>query len=411
MASRQLGVRTKAARNLVVGQSGGPTAVINASLVGVITAALAADSVSKVWGTYHGVQGALGGEFIDLSTLDAHTLDNLRHTPSAALGSCRYRLSPQEVDQLVTLFAHHDVGYFIYIGGNDSADTALRLSRAAAARDLDLVVTCVPKTIDNDLPGMDHCPGYGSAARFLAQATADAGRDTEAMRLWDPIKVVEVMGRNAGWLAAATSLAAEGDASKAPHLIYLPERPFIAERFLADVEQVYHAVGHVVIVVAETVHDADGQPVGRPRAMPDAFGHPQLAGTAATLCDLIGDKLGMKARFDKPGTIQRMSIVNASPVDVAEAEIAGQEAVRLAVAGQSGYMVALNRAEGENYSLALSRVPLQEVANAQRTLPDAYINAASNGVTAAFRDYVRPLIGGPLLPYVRLHDRFTLSTG
>jgi 6-phosphofructokinase 1 len=279
----------------------------------------------------------------------------------------------------------------------------------AAQRAYELTVTCVPKTIDNDLAGMDHCPGYGSAARFLAQATADAGRDTEAMRLWDPIKIVEVMGRNAGWLAAATSLAGEGDDGSAPHLIYVPERPLAPERFLADVERVYRAVGHAVIVVAETVRDEQGQPFGQPRAAADAFGHPQLAGTAAALCGLIGEGLGLKARFDKPGTIQRMSMVCASPVDVAEAELAGREAVRLALEGPGGRMVALDRAAGEEYRLALSSVPLEQVANAQRTLPDGYLNATGNGATAAFRAYARPLLGGPLLPYTRLGRRFRLD--
>ncbi len=393
---------------LVVGQSGGPTAVINASLVGVIRAAQVAPGVDWIWGARNGVQGALTGDFLDLTELDDATLAMLARTPSAALGSCRFKVSPDDVQTLVTLFARHDVRYFVYIGGNDSADTAHRLAMAAADRGYALTVTCVPKTIDNDLAGMDHCPGYGSAARFLSQATADAGRDTEAMRLWDPIKIIEVMGRNAGWLAAATALAAEGDPSLAPHLIYLPERPLIADRFLSDVERVYRDLGHAVIVVAETVRDEAGDPIGQARAAADAFGHPQLAGAAATLSALIVDKLGLKTRFDKPGTIQRMSIACASTVDLAEAEAAGGEAVRLALAGQSGVMVALNRVPGPNYQLSLGAVPLQEVANAQRTMPANFINDHGNGVTPAFRDYARPLLGGPLLPYARLSGGFSL---
>src|SRR5689334_13913341 len=327
---------------LLVAQSGGCTAVINSSLVGVVDEALEHEEISGVWGARFGIRGVLGEDFVDLGCQSRATLDRVRRTPSAALGSARYKLSDDDCATVLDILDRQGIGVFLLIGGNDSADSAHRLGRLAAQSGRDLRVVAVPKTIDNDLPETDHCPGYGSAARFLAQCIVDGGRDAEAIRHWDPVKVVEVMGRDAGWLAAATALGVR-DERDAPHLIYVPERPFDLAQFLEDVRETHARLGFCVAVVAETVRDAQGRPVGGldATAAVDAFGHPVIAGTAAALCSAVGAELGLKARFDKPGTMQRMSMALASETDLQEAYEVGRAGVRAAVAGESGVMVTL----------------------------------------------------------------------
>ena len=397
--------------NLLVAQSGGCTAVINSSLVGVVDEALEGSGIAGVYGARFGIRGLLDEEFIDLGRQDRATLDRVRRTPSAALGSARYKLSDDECARCLDALARHGVGIFLIIGGNDSADTAHRLGRMAATRRQDLRVVTVPKTIDNDLPDTDHCPGYGSAARFLAQGVLDGGRDAEAISHWDPVKVVEVMGRDAGWLAAATALGTR-DERDAPHLVYVPERPFALDAFLQDVAAVHARLGYCVAVVAETVRGADGRPVGglEAAAPVDAFGHPVIAGTAAALCGAVGARLGLKARFDKPGTMQRMSMTLVSETDWREAYECGRAAVRAAVEGRSEVMVTLRRTSDDPYSCATGLTPVANVANRQRLLPDEYLHPARPWVTAAFLAYARPLIGGPLLDYGRLADLSVAST-
>jgi len=391
--------------NLLVAQSGGCTAVINSSLIGVVDEALEQGSITGIYGSRFGIRGLLDGSLMDLGRQERATLDRVRRTPSAALGSARYKLSDAECARCLDTLVRHDVGVFVMIGGNDSADTAHRLGRLATERGQALRVVAVPKTIDNDLPDTDHCPGYGSAARFLAQGVLDGGRDAEAIRHWDPVKVVEVMGRDAGWLAAATALGRR-DERDAPHLIYVPERPFALDGFLEDVAVVHGRLGYCVAVVAETVRDAEGQPVGGlERAAPvDAFGHPVIAGTAASLCGAIGAELGLKARFDKPGTLQRMSMALVSEVDWEEAYVCGRAAVRAAVAGQSEVMVTLCRVSDEPYRCETGLTPVGKVANAQRLLPPEYLHPTRPWVSDAFLEYARPLLGGPLLDYGRLDD-------
>ncbi len=396
---------------LLVAQSGGCTAVINSSLVGVVDEALEQGTITAVYGARFGIRGLLDASFVDLGRQDRATLDRVRRTPSAALGSARYKLSDDECARALDTLARHGVGIFVLIGGNDSADTAHRLGRLATERGQDLRVVAVPKTIDNDLPDTDHCPGYGSAARFLAQGTLDGGRDAEAIRHWDPVKVVEVMGRDAGWLAAATALGAR-DERDAPHLIYVPERPFALDLFLQDVAAVHARLGYCVAVVAETVRGRDGRPVGglEAAAPVDAFGHPVIAGTAAALCGAVGAELGLKARFDKPGTMQRMSMALVSETDWREAYDCGRAAVRAAVEGHSEVMVTLQRVSDGPYACATGLTPVANVANAQRLLPDAYLHPARPWVTDAFLAYARPLIGGPLLDYGRLADLSVSAT-
>jgi 6-phosphofructokinase 1 len=389
--------------NLIVGQSGGPTAVINSSLAGVIHEALEHDDVEEIYGMIHGVEGLLKEDIIDLGRQSGATIEGLRSTPSAALGSCRHKLKDADYERLLSVLRAHEIRYFMYIGGNDSADTAWRLGRLARERGYDLRVMSVPKTIDNDLVETDHCPGYGSVARWLATSVRDAGLDTEAIGVVDTIKVIETMGRNTGWITAATALAREHD-DAAPHLIYLPERPLIRDRFLADVDRVYRKLGYAVITVCEGTKDERGEYLSASgRAVDvDKFGHKQLGGVAATMCDMIAEGLKIKARWDKPGTIQRVSILAASPVDLEEAYQVGRAAVRHAVDGQDGHMVTLVRESSEPYRWATGLAPLEKVANAERKVPDAFISADGNDVTPAFLEYARPLIGPPLPHYARL---------
>jgi 6-phosphofructokinase 1 len=389
--------------NLVVGQAGGPTAVINSSLAGVIQEARRHQAIAGIYGAAHGIEGVLKEEFYDLGREPLATVKALRRTPSAILGSCRRKLTTAEYERVLSVFRAHNVRYFIYIGGNDSADTAHQVSALARDRGYELRVMGVPKTIDNDLPFMDHTPGYGSAARFLAVATMDAGRDSEAMRTVDKVKILEVMGRNAGWLAAATALGRRtlGDA---PHLIYFPEKPLVEEHFLSDISAVYREHGYAVAVVASGVRGPSGQElVATGGAMfTDSFGHRQLGGVGQHLTQLVVDNLGLKARYEKPGSIQRMFISCVSSVDAREAYLVGKMAVRRAVQGGDDAMVTILREPGTEYRISIGQCPLSAIANAERRMPPEYINETGNHVTAAFVSYALPLIGGPLPEYARL---------
>ena len=387
---------------LLVGQSGGCTAVINSSLVGVIEEARRHPEIVGVLGTLHGVEGLLRGELVDLGVERKATLQRLRRTPSAALGSCRHKLEEGDLERIVQTLRQHDVRYFLYIGGNDSADTSHKISVAADELGYDLRVMAVPKTIDNDLPVTDHCPGYGSIARFVAQSTQDAGLDTEAMKRYDPVKLIEVMGRDAGWVAAASALGKKNP-QDAPHLIYMPEVTFDEARFLEDVKAVHQEVGYVVAVLTETVRDERGQVVGSEKPyFVDPFGHGYYDSPAAYLCRVISRELGLRARFDKPGTIQRMSMELSSATDLEEAYTAGQMAVRYALEGHTDQMVVLVREPGTEYRCTTDSAPLTAIANTEKLFPAEFLNPERNFVTPAFVEYATPLIGGPLLQYARL---------
>ena len=388
--------------HLLIGQSGGATAVINASLVGATLAAMETDAIDGIYGARYGIRGVLNRDVLDLRQQPAHVWPALRRTPSAALGSCRYKLRDDDAAQAVETLRELGVRYFLYIGGNDSADTALRLEKAARALDYDLRVICVPKTIDNDLPETDHCPGYGSAARFIALATMDSALCTAAIPDHYPVKFIEVMGRDAGWLAAASALGKVRDADP-PHLIYFPERPLSEERFLADVRAAHGAYGYVVVVVAETVRDEQGRALGTMGSQgTDAFGHPLLGGAARYLAGLSRERLGLRARYDKPGDLQRMSSACVSATDAHEAELVGRAAVDAALAGVSGKMVTLVRQPGPVYRCETGLADLATVANAQRAFPAEFVSPTGTGVTQAYREYALPLIGEPLPRYGRL---------
>ncbi len=389
-------------RNLVVAQSGGPTAVINSSLVGVIEEAKAHAEIGTVIGAERGIEGVLGEALIDLSRESPETLQALRQTPSAALGTSRHKLTGDDLERIVEVFRKYDVGYFCYIGGNDSMDTANRIGTLAHERGYDLAVMGIPKTVDNDLVETDHCPGYGSAARFVAATLRDAGLDTEAGAASTPVKIIEIMGRHAGWLTAATALAREGRPDAAPHLIYVPERPVTVDAILADVERVVRRLGMAVVAVSEGVRDPEGHFLAATSAAVDAFGHQQLGGVSAYLADQVTRATGLKARFEKPDTMQRASTCLISPVDAQEAYEVGAEAVRAMLAGHSAEMVSLVREPGAGYRVHTGLVPLAQVANRERHLPEDYVAGPEEGVTGAFLAYARPLIGPPLPAHGRL---------
>jgi 6-phosphofructokinase 1 len=343
--------------------------------------------------------------FVDLGRQPAGLLPQLRRTPSAALGTSRHKLNDEESRRAVDILRAHDIHAFAYIGGNDSADTALRLSAQADDLGYPLRVVSIPKTIDNDLMGTDHCPGYGSIARFLALATRDAGLDTEAMRALYPVKLIEVMGRHAGWVAAATALGQQQPA-EAPQLIFFPERPpRDIDHFLEQIRQTYDRAGQVVAVVPETLRDAHGEPIAGDRiAWVDPFGHQYVPGPGPGLTQAIESKLGLRARFDKPGTISRMYADSLSETDLAEAVLVGATAVELLLQGVSGVMVTLERAGAEPYQVRAGSIALQQVANRERLLPDEFIGPDGRSVTDAFRRYALPLIDGLLPPIARLVD-------
>jgi 6-phosphofructokinase 1 len=384
--------------NLLVGQSGGCTAVMNAGLAGVLAEAARQPSVGRVYGAVHGVLGLLSGEVVEIDPDDAALRRRLARTPAAALGSVRHRLTGDEVERLLATVRRLDVRFFHYIGGNDSADTSLQLARAAEAAGYDLRVVGVPKTVDNDLPGMDHSPGFGSAARFLAAAVQDAACDTRAMQRTDPVKIIEVGGRHAGWLAAAASLHRRA-ADDAPQLVYLPEQPLDPEQVLGDVERVLSRTGWAVVVVSEGVRGADGTLLAAMHegVFTDRFGHPQLVGAGRALMELIAGRLGVRVKYDRPGSLQRLLRAYQSSVDVREAERSGRAAVRFAVRGQTGVMAALQAERAPRYRSWCTDVPLDTIANQERLLPDEFFSPAATYPNAALRAYVEPLIG-PMEP-------------
>ncbi|MBL7199850.1 MAG: 6-phosphofructokinase [Anaerolineae bacterium] len=380
---------------LVVGQSGGPTQVINNSLVGVIEEALAHDQVTGVYGMLRGIAGVLNESFVDLARESKGTLALLRRTPSAALGTVRYKLKPEDYARIVEILRIHNIRFFCYIGGNDSMDTAHRVHLAAREMGYELRTIGVPKTVDNDLAYTDHCPGYGSAARFVALAVRDSGRDTEAMGRSSPVKIVEVMGRNAGWLTAAAALGRQ-DPSDPPHLIYVPERPVNDQAVVEAVDRIVGERDHCVIALSEgAVPDTGLEEV-------DAFGHKMKGGASDYLAWVIQAQLGLKVRQDKPNYLQRSFSACMSHVDADEAYRVGCAAAQLAVEGESDIMITLNRQAGPAYLCSTGTAPLAMVANDERRLASEYIDKDSSDVTAAFVDYARPLIGTPLPPLGRL---------
>ena len=382
--------------NVLVGQSGGPTSVINASLAGIVAEALNHECIEEIYGVLNGVLGILQEDLIDLASESQQQIRALRHTPGAALGTCRYKLKKQQdFERVLEVFKAHSIRYFFYIGGNDSQDTADKISKLAQQQGYELRVIGVPKTIDNDLPVTDHCPGYASAVKYIAASVRELACDNEAMGQGDLVSIVEVMGRSAGWLAAGSALAKRRDhPHDPPHLIYLPEIPFDQARCIEDIKRILKRERFCQIVVAEGLVDADGNYVAADAAT-DAFGHAQLGGAGDALAEIIGANIpGLKIRVAKPGGLQRCGAHAASKTDVDEAYMVGQAAVKAAVGGETDKMITLVRGETEQYTCETGLAPLTDVANSIKKLPREWINEDGVSMNFQFLRYAQPLIQG-----------------
>jgi ATP-dependent phosphofructokinase / diphosphate-dependent phosphofructokinase len=388
--------------NVLVGQSGGPTSVINASVAGIVAEALNHGCIEEIYGTLNGVLGLLQEELIDLASESQQQIRALRHTPGAALGTCRYKLKKQQdFERVLEVFKSHNIRYFFYLGGNDSQDTADKISKLAQQQGYELRVIGVPKTIDNDLAATDHCPGYGSVIKYLATTVREIACDNEAMGQGDLVSIVEAMGRSAGWIAAGASLAKRRDhPHDPPHLILLPEVPFNQEKVLEDVRRILKREKYCLIVVAEGLVDADGNYLAADAAT-DAFGHAKLGGAGDALGEIIEAHIpGAKVRVARPGLAQRAAAHLLSKTDVDEAFMAGQAAVRAAVGGETDKMVTLLRGESDHYTCETGLAPLSEIANGVKKLPREWINEDGVSMNFQFLRYAQPLIQGEaVLPY------------
>ena len=387
----------------IIGQSGGPTSVINASAYGVIDTALKDPNITRVLGAEHGIKGVLNDRLFDMGQEDPKELELLKYTPSSALGSCRYKIADPDKDdtdykRILEIFKKYDVRYFFYNGGNDSMDTCNKISKYMQKVGYECRVMGVPKTIDNDLYGTDHCPGFASAAKYIATSCMEVYKDA---RVYDTglVAVVEIMGRHAGWLTAAAALASAKGAG--PDLIYVPEVDFNMDQFLADVERIYKANGNCMVAVSEGVHYPDGSFVSEAKtSATDGFGHAQLGGLAAMLANIVKERTGAKVRGIELSLLQRCGAHLASKTDIEESYMSGAEAVKNAVAGMTDKMVgfACTR-EGGKYTCQPKLLNLTDVANTEKKVPLEWINKDHNGIEQPFIDYALPLIQGePELP-------------
>ncbi len=392
--------------NAVIGQSGGPTAVINQSLVGVVETLKGSNSIPKILGAHHGVSGIIKEDFIDLTKADRKLLDAVADTPASALGSSRDKPDEAYCEKIFQVFQKHDVRYFFYIGGNDSADAARIVNEMAKEADYELRVFHVPKTIDNDLRVTDHTPGYGSAARFVASAFAGEDRDNAAL---PGVKISVVMGRHAGWLTAASMLARERT-QDGPHLVYVPEVAFDVKQFTDDVARIYDKYGRCLVAVSEGISDETHTPMAVNLAERlghsverDSHGNVQLSGSGA-LGDFLAEfvkknvKVGtgkrkLRVRADTYGYLQRSFAGYASPVDQAEARECGRKAAELAMRGDIDGTIVMKRAKGDKYKITFERAELADVARHTKDLPKKYINKAGNNISSSFMKYALPLVG------------------
>ena len=395
----------------IFGQSGGPTAVINASAYGVLKTALESDAITNVYGAAHGIRGVLDDRLYDIAQEDPDELRLLLHTPSSELGSCRYKMADPDTDdtdyrRILEIFRKYNVRYFFYNGGNDSMDTCNKISKYMQKVGYECRVMGVPKTIDNDLYGTDHCPGFASAAKYIATSCMEVYQDA---RVYDTgmICIIEIMGRHAGWLAGSAALATAYGAG--PDLIYLPETDFDMDKFLADVERIYKEKGNCMVAVSEGIHYADGTFVSEAKtSATDGFGHAQLGGLAAHLAAVVKEKTGAKVRGIELSLLQRCGAHLASETDIEESFMAGKAAVENAVNGITDKMVGFERGTMDGRYLCKTKLlPLTEVANTEKKVPREWINAEGNGVEQPFIDYVLPLIQGePKLPKIDSLPRF-----
>ena len=382
----------------IIGQSGGPTAVINASAQGVIQTALKTPCITQVLGAAHGIKGVLEDKLYDMAQEDPAELDLMKYTPSSALGSCRYKLADPDVDdtdyqRILEIFKKYNVRYFFYNGGNDSMDTCNKISKYMQKVGYECRIMGVPKTIDNDLNGTDHCPGFASAAKYIATSCAEVWQDAH---VYDTgmVTIIEIMGRHAGWLAGSAALASLTGCG--PDLVYLPETDFDMERFLADVKAVYDQNGNCLVAVSEGIHYTDGTFVSEAKtSATDGFGHAQLGGLASHLASAVKEAFGVKVRGIELSLLQRCGAHLDSETDAEEALLAGSAAVQAAVDGFTDKMVAFRCTRGEDgYRCETVLEPLDIVANFEKKVPREWINEAGNGVNQQFIDYVLPLIQG-----------------
>ena len=393
--------------NVIVGQSGGPTSVINSSLAGVFKTAKD-NGIKHVYGMRNGIEGFLSGRYVDLYDYIANDLDIelLKRTPSSYLGTCRYKLptveeSPETYRKIFAILGDLDIEYFFYIGGNDSMDTIMKLSRYAEEIGSDIRFMGVPKTIDNDLAMTDHTPGYGSAAKYIGTAMKEIIRDAKTYPT-PSVTVVEIMGRNAGWLTAASSLSRAEDCT-GPDLIYLPERVFDHEAFLGAVLDMQRDRGAVIVAVSEGVRTADGKYVceaNKKSSVTDSFGHKLLGGTALYLSDFIAENTGAKSRGIVLSTLQRCASHLVSRRDITEAFMAGADATTAALNGETGKMIIFNRISDSPYSIVTAIADISLVANKEKKIPPAWIHPNGTAMTKDFEKYARPLIIGELTPFM-----------
>jgi len=409
-------------KNAIYAQSGGVTAVINASAAGVIEACR--DNANQIGTLYAGVNGILGvlnEELIDIYQEDASILSALRYTPAGAFGSCRYKLKSlaenrREYERLIEVFAAYQIGYFFYNGGNDSADTCLKVAQIADELRYPLQAIHIPKTIDNDLVITDNCPGFGSVAKYVATSIREAGYDVESMcKSSTKVFILEVMGRNAGWIAAACGLASEKD-SEAPQIILFPEIPFNEQAFLAKVKDIVQQHGYCVIAVSEGIKDQNGLALSAASLRVDDFGHQQLGGVATVIAGIIEQHLGYKYHWAVADYLQRSARHIASAVDVQQAYAVAYRGVELALAGANAVMPYIKRITTTPYSWEIGQVALTEVANQEKFMPREFISTDGFHITQACRDYLRPLIEGEDYPpyanglpaYVRLKKHLVI---
>ncbi len=407
----------KPPQNLVVAQSGGPTCVINSSLRGVIEAARCFDNIGTVYGAAHGIEGVLTEDLLDLSAQSPEEVALLRYTPVAgSIGTCRYKLKSwqtEDFERVVEVLKAHNVGYFLYNGGNDSMDTAHKIAELANDRGLELTAVGVPKTIDNDVGDsafklIDHTPGYGSVAKYWMHTTQYADQENKGSCPADPVLVMQAMGRKIGFIPAAARLA--DPRREMPLLIYIAESPCTLEQLHAQVNEKLRQCGRCVVVISEGFH------VGDLGAVKDSFGHTEFGASRSTVCQNVVNYLNDAglcvrgtARGNVPGTDQRHSMAYASTVDLDEAYALGQKACELAATGQGGFMSTILRAPGPIYSVSYDKVPLRDVANSERTFPAEWITPDGCDVTDAFLDYVKPLVGNEMLPLPTIDGRQRLT--
>ncbi len=406
-----------APKNAFYAQSGGVTAVINASACGVIeTARRHPEAIGKVYAGRNGIIGALTEDLIDTSQESDAAIAALRYTPAGAFGSCRYRLKdldkdPREYERLVEVFRAHDIGYFFYNGGGDSADTCLKVARLAEEKGLPLQAIHIPKTVDNDLPVTDNCPGFGSVAKYVAVSTREASLDVRSMaKTSTKVFILEVMGRHAGWIAAAGGLAAD-EKLPLPLVILFPEVPFDRERFTARVKSLVEEAGYCTVVVSEGVRNADGTFLSD-QGLRDAFGHTQLGGVAPVVADIVRQDLGFKYHWAVADYLQRAARHLASRTDVEQAYAVGKAAVELVLAGANSVMPTIVRKSDDPYHWEIGSAPLSEIANREKMMPREFITEDGFGITPACRAYLTPLIQGEDYPpyenglpaYVTLHN-------